>query len=58
MTQIGIILWGEVLLKSKGNKIKIFIFSGDSLNEEIIFPNNDKNVYEKLFFKPGVEAIK
>lgn len=35
--KIGIILWGEVLIKNVNNKMKIYLFSGDSLNEELLF---------------------
>ena len=38
--------------------MKIFVLPGDSINQEIIFKGKDVKTYDKLLFKPGVEAIK
>ena len=54
MVEMGIILWGELVLKSKGTSMKIFNLPGDSINEELIFKSRDSKSYDKLYFKPGV----
>jgi len=55
---MGIVLWGELVLKSKGTSLKIFNLPGDSINEEIIFKAKDSKSYEKLYYKHGIESIK
>jgi hypothetical protein len=39
---MGIVLWGELLLKSQSNKnMKIYLFPGDSINEELVLAENN-----------------
>ncbi len=58
MTMIGIILWGEALLKNCQNKMKIYLFPGDSINEELIFPNNKEMLREYFSPKGGFHSAK